>query len=70
MKAQLLSTDLMVAVLILLVIVGALGIIVFEYSSFGEQQALNRDMELKGQEAINTLTLTEGDKNWQDYTSG
>jgi hypothetical protein len=66
-KAQVISNDLVVAVLIILIIVGALSAILFEYLSFEEQRAENRDLELKGQEAISTLTGTSGNPtNWHN----
>ena len=67
MKAQVISTDLMIAVVILLIIIGALGALILEFTSFEEQKALNRDMELKGQEAMASLTKTPGNPvNWEE----
>jgi Tfp pilus assembly protein PilV len=66
-KAQIVSNDLIVAVLIILVIVGALSAILVEYLNFEQQRAENRDLELKGQGAISTLTSTSGSpSNWEE----
>jgi hypothetical protein len=69
-KAQVVSTDLMVAVMIILLIVGALSAILIEYLNFEQQRSENRDLELKGQGAVSTLTGTQGyPANWeQDVT--
>lgn len=63
MKAQAISMDLMTAVIIVLLIVVAITAILSEYSSFQEQEAKNRDMEIRGQEAMNSL-LSTGDETW------
>lgn len=66
MKAQAISMDLFFAIIILLVIVTALGIIVFEFTNLQEQKAQNRDMQLKGQSAINSLIYSPGSPNWEE----
>ena len=67
MKAQAISMDLMTAVVIILLIVVAITAILTEYSSFQEQEAKNRDMEIRGQEAMNSL-LSTGDETWENLT--
>lgn len=70
MKAQVVSTDLMAAVLIILLIVGALSAILIEYLNFEQQRSENRDLELKGQGAVSTLTSTQGyPSNWEEGVS-
>ena len=69
MKSQMVSMDLMVAVIILLMIIGAVGVILTSYVSFEQQQSENRDLELKGQAAINSLTSSPGNPpDWEENT--
>jgi len=65
MKAQAISMDLMSAIVIVLLIVVAISAILTEYSGFQEQEARNRDMEIRGQEAMNSLFST-GDETWEE----
>ena len=70
MKAQILSVDLMFAVIILLVIISALTLVLLQYASFESQQAQNRDIEIKTQAALNSLLLTPGVPfNWENQTN-
>ena len=69
MKSQVVSMDLMVAVLILLIIIGAAGVLLTAYLNFEQQQSENRDLEIKGQAAINSLTNSPGNPpNWEENT--
>ncbi len=69
MKSQVISMDLMVAVLILLIIIGAAGVLLTDYLNFEHQQSENRDLEIKGQAAINTLTNSPGNPpDWEENT--
>ncbi len=66
MKAQVISMDLFFSIMILLIIVTALGVIIFEFTSLQEQESQNRDMQLKGQAAINSLIYSPGSPNWEE----
>lgn len=67
MKGQIISTDLMVAVLILLVIITGTFFLLDEFTNFQEQKDKNRDIELRGQNAIETLLTHGGDPNdWEN----
>lgn len=66
-RGQIVSMDLMVAVLILLVIIGAAGVLLTDYLNFEHQQSENRDLEFRGQEAENSLINSPGNPpNWED----
>jgi hypothetical protein len=66
MKGQMLSTDLVFSVIILLIIISALTVVLLQYASFEEQQSQNRDIEIKSQAALNSLLLTPGVPfNWE-----
>jgi hypothetical protein len=67
MKAQVISTDLMVAVLIILIIISAIGVLLIDYLGFDQQSSENRDLGLKGQEAMAVLTGGCGSPcNWDE----
>jgi uncharacterized membrane protein YqjE len=69
-RAQILSFDLMFAIVILLVIVGAMTLVLLQYAAFEEQQAQNRDIEIKTQAALNSLLLTPGiPADWENITN-
>lgn len=68
MKAQAMSLDLIIAIIILLIIISGIGFILIEFSNFQEQSAKNRDMLLKGQSATSSLVQTPGNPpNWEEY---
>jgi Tfp pilus assembly protein PilX len=60
MKAQVVSLDLLFAVIVILTIISALGIVMLQYTTLETQISSNRDAELKAQSAINSLTQTGG----------
>ena len=63
MKSQMISMDLFVAVTILLIIIAGLTIVVHEFNVNQEQMVENRDMQLKGEAAINSLVYSPGEFN-------
>lgn len=70
MRAQILSIDLMFAVIIILIIISAMTLVLLQYSAFESQQAQNRDIEIKTQAALNSLLLTPGvPYNWENLTN-
>lgn len=69
MKAQILSLDLMIAIIILLFIFSTLSFIVYEYINLENERAVNRDMELKAQSTMSSLIETSGTpSNWENQT--
>ncbi|MCD6547383.1 MAG: hypothetical protein J7K22_02410 [Nanoarchaeota archaeon] len=69
MKAQAISMDLFLAIVILLIIITAFSVIIFEFVNFQEQKAQNREMQIKGQAAMNSLITTPGNPpNWEEET--
>ena len=69
MKAQAISMDLFIAIVILLIIITAFSVIIFEFVNFQEQKAQNREMQIKGQAAMNSLITTPGNPpNWEEET--
>jgi flagellar basal body-associated protein FliL len=48
MKAQIVSMDLFIAITILMIIIGGMGIMIYEFNINEEQQSQNRDMQIKG----------------------
>ena len=65
MKAQVVSLDLLFAVIVILTIISAMGVVMFQYTTLETQIKSNRDAELKAQNAINSLTQTGGNPpNW------
>ena len=70
MRSQAISQDLLFAAIVVLLIIGALGIIIFEFNNFESQRELNRDMRLKSENAMDSLIQTPGNpENWQDLTN-
>jgi len=63
MKAQIFSMDLFIAITILLIIIGGLGIIIYEFNVHQQETAENRDMQLKGEAAINSLIQSPSSEN-------
>ena len=61
MKSQALSMDLFIAITILLVIVSGMALVIHEFMANEEQSAMNRDMQLKGEAAINSMVNSPGD---------
>ena len=55
MKAQVISMDLFLAIIILLSIIGGLAYFMIDFVDLYEQQAINREMQIRGQAAINAL---------------
>lgn len=60
MKAQIISLDIMFAIVIILIILTSMTVVLLQYTSFEEEQSENRDIEIKTQTAINSLLLTPG----------
>ena len=70
MKAQIMSQDLVFAVILIILIVGALGVIIFEFDVFETQRSQNRDMRLKSENAMDSLLQTPGNPtNWETLTN-
>lgn len=70
MKAQVVSQDIVFAVVILLIIVGALGVIISEFNTFESQREQNRDMVFKSENAIDSLLQTPGNpEDWETLTN-
>ena len=70
MKAQAISQDLLFSVIIIILIIGALGIILFEFNNFEAQRELNRDMNIKSENAMNSLLQTPGNpEDWETLTN-
>jgi hypothetical protein len=66
MKGQILSVDLMFAVLIILIIISALTYVLTQYAVFEMQQQQNTDIEVKIQAAASSLLLGTGNPpTWQ-----
>ena len=63
MKAQIFSMDLFIAITILLIIIGGLGVIIYEFNIHQQEMAENRDMQLKGEAAINSLVQSPGQES-------
>lgn len=69
MKGQILSVDLMFAVLIILTIISALTLVLTQYAVFEGQQSQLTDVSIKTQEASDSLLLTPGvPANWESKT--
>lgn len=60
MKAQIVSLDVMFAALIVLTIMGGLGVLLYQYTIYEQQQTGLRDLELRSQPALNVLMSTKG----------
>ena len=63
MKSQIISMDLFVAITILLIIIAGLTIVIHEFNVSQQQMAENRDIQLKGEAAINSLVYSPGEFN-------
>ena len=63
MKAQMISMDLFIAITILMIIIGGMGVMIYEFNINEEQQSQNRDMQIKGEAAINSLAYSSGTTN-------
>jgi septal ring-binding cell division protein DamX len=61
LKAQAISMDLFIAITILMIIIAGMAIITHEMIVNEEQASMNRDMQLKGEAAINSLVYSPGD---------
>ena len=70
MKSQALSMDLFMAITILLVIVSGMALVIHEFMANEEQSAMNRDMQLKGEAAINSMVNSPGDFEGGTNSSG
>lgn len=66
MKGQIISMDLFIAIMILMIIIGGVGVMIYEFKVHEEQAALNRDMQLKGETAINSLIYSPGTEGWEN----
>lgn len=60
MRAQIISLDVMFAALIVLTIVGALSVMLYQYTIYERQQSELNELELRSQPALNVLTSTKG----------
>ena len=60
MKGQILSVDLMFAVLIILIIISTLTLVLTQYAIFEGQQSRITDASIKAQAAADALLLTPG----------
>ncbi|HDQ60009.1 MAG TPA: hypothetical protein ENN30_02340 [Candidatus Woesearchaeota archaeon] len=70
MRAQAISNDILFAAMIIILIIGALGIIIFEFENFESQREQNRDMMIKSENAMNSLLQTPGNpENWESLTN-
>lgn len=69
MKAQIISLDIMFAVLVLLTIIGALGVILYQYAIYEQQQSELSALELRSQPALNVLMSTKGSPDDWDSLS-
>jgi hypothetical protein len=69
-KAQIISLDVMIAALILLVIIGGFGVLLYQYTIHEQEQTELRDLELRSQPALNVLMSTEGNPdNWNESSN-
>ena len=69
-KAQILSMDLLIAVLIVLIIMGTLAVFLYQYQIYDEQQKQLRDLELRSEPALNVIMLTKGNpEDWESSAS-
>jgi Tfp pilus assembly protein PilV len=67
MKAQIISMDLMIAVLIVMIIIGALGVLLYQYQVYEQQKTESRDLEMKSESAVNNLLMSPGNpSNWNE----
>lgn len=67
MKAQIISMDLMIAVLIVMIIIGALTVLLYQYQTYEQQKTESRDMELQSESALNNLLMSTGNpSDWNE----
>jgi len=65
MKAQIISLDVMIAALIVLIIIGGLGVLLYQYTIYEQQETELRDLGLRSQPALNVLMSTKGNpEDW------
>jgi len=66
MKAQIISLDVMFAALIVITIIGALSVMLYQYTIYDRQQSELKELELRSQPALNVLMSTKGaPENWE-----
>jgi hypothetical protein len=67
MKAQAISTDFMFAIIIVLLIITAFGVILTQLTDENTSFKTDRDMDLRAQATVDVLVNTPGNpSNWTD----
>ncbi len=64
MKAQIFSMDLFFAIVVILIIVSAIGFLVLDFTEIHQREVEMRDMQIKGQRAVDSLVTSPGD--WEE----